>query len=134
MIVLDEHLNAESLKAAIARWYPGQVTFIKKLRLKTLIDDDAIPSLLQQVKQPTFVAINWTDFWKVMPADNHFCIICFTMEIEEVAEISALLRQVLKLARFKTKNSRMGLVVRVTKNLVQYYRVNDPQIYTLKFN
>jgi len=61
MIVLDEHLTKESLKMAIARWYQGQVRFIKPLRFGTLIKDDVIPTLLRQLKQPTFVTIHWTD-------------------------------------------------------------------------
>ena len=131
MIVLDEHLIEENLKAAIARWYPGQVTFIKTVRPRTHIDDDAIPTLLRQLKQPTFVTINWDDFWKVQPADNRFCMICFTIEIDQTDRLPEQLRQVLKLAPFKTKNSRMGLVARVIKKSVRYYRTNDPKIYTL---
>jgi len=73
MIVLDEHLTKESLKIAIARWYKGQVRFIKPLRFGTLIKDEVIPTLFRQLKQPTFVTINWSDFWKKQPADRHFC-------------------------------------------------------------
>jgi len=81
MIVLDEHLTKQSLKMAIARWYQGQVRFIKPLRFGTLIKDDVIPTLLRQLKQPTFVTINWSDFWKKQPADR--CYYCLRISANE---------------------------------------------------
>ncbi len=131
MIVLDEHLINEMLKLAIARWYQGRVTFVKLLRPRTLIEDDAIATLLRRLKQPTFVTINWTDFWKKLPADRRYCLICFAIDLDRRNEIPSLLRQVLKLEQFNTKAGRMGTVMRVTKKAVHYYRINDPKIYTL---
>lgn len=131
MIVLDEHLTDESLKNAIARWHQGRVAFIKTLRLGTLIKDDAIPTILQQLKQPTFVTIDWRDFWRRFSADERYCIICFAFELKRCNEIPNLLRRLLSLAPFKTKNNRMGTVIRVTKHTVQYYRCKDSRIYTL---
>ena len=127
MIALDEQLEGLGLETAIARWYPGKITVIKKFRPDTLVKDDVIPVLLHQVKQATFVTINWVDFWRKFSADKRYCIICFPFPRHRVKEIPSLLRQVLKLKQFNTKAGRMGVVMRVTKKSVHYYRINDPR-------
>ncbi len=58
MIVLDEHLYDARLEDALAAWYPGQIVYLRTLRPKTLIKDDAVATLLLQMKHPTFVTIN----------------------------------------------------------------------------
>jgi hypothetical protein len=68
MIVLDEELQGLGLETAIAHWYRGAVLIVKQLRPDTVIKDEAIPELLRQVKQPTFVTINHTDFWRRLSA------------------------------------------------------------------
>ncbi len=45
MIVLDEQLLGRGIEHNIARWYRGKVQFITELRPKTVIKDDAIPTL-----------------------------------------------------------------------------------------
>jgi len=127
VIILDEHLDGLGLETAIARWYPGKVSVINRLRPATIVKDDVIPVLLHHSKRATFVTINWPDFWRVFPADKRYCIICF----QRAKEIPNLLRQVLKLKQFNTKAGRMGVVMRVATNTVRYYRTNDPKIYTL---
>ena len=62
MIVLDEQLLGRDLEEQIARWYQGAVCFIVDLRPNTVIKDEAIPKLLQQENQITFVTINESDF------------------------------------------------------------------------
>ncbi len=59
-----------------------------------------------------------------------YCIICFALELKRYNEIPNLLRRVLSLAPFKTKNNKMGTVIRVTKHTVNYYRCKDSRIYT----
>lgn len=61
MIVLDEELQGLGLERAISSWYRGTVLLIKALRPGTVIKDEAIPALLRQVRQPTFVTINHTE-------------------------------------------------------------------------
>ena len=62
MIVLDEQLLGRQLELEIAKWYRGTVRFINELRPHTVIKDDAIPKLLRQQSQPTFVTINERTF------------------------------------------------------------------------
>jgi hypothetical protein len=61
MIVLDEQLQGLGLEEAVARWYRGAVFVVKKLRPGMVIKDEAIPTLLRQLKQPTFVTIDCLD-------------------------------------------------------------------------
>lgn len=38
------------------------------LRPHSIIKDDSIPALLQELKQPTFITINYSDFWRKIAA------------------------------------------------------------------
>ena len=77
MIVLDEQLLGRGIEHDIARWYRGKVQFITELRPHTVIKDDAIPMLLRQQPQPTFVTINERDFWQRVAGDPRYCLVCF---------------------------------------------------------
>jgi hypothetical protein len=55
MLVLDEQLLGRDLDSALARWYRGPVLFITDVRPGTVIKDDAIPVLLRQQHQATFL-------------------------------------------------------------------------------
>ncbi len=121
MIVMDENLHDHRLIAAIAAWYPGQVVSVTTLRPGTVIKDEAIPALLQQASQPTFVTINVTDFWLKVQPHSSYCIVAVVLPRERVREIPDLLRGLLRLPDFRTKADRMGRVLRVTRDTIQYY-------------
>ena len=108
MIVLDEELQGLALEAAIGSWYRGAVLVIKELRPGTVIKDEAIPALLRHVKQPTFVTINHTDFWRRLPADPAFCLVCLKLTADQANDIPDVLRRLLRLREFRTKGNRMG--------------------------
>ena len=131
MIILDEHLQGLSLEAEISRWYRGKVFVVKQLRPGTIIKDDALPILLCQVKQPTFVTINYTDFWRRVSADKRYCIVCLQLSTERVDEIPSLLRRLFRLPGFKTKAERMGKVVLLNPQQVRYYQARKDQIHTV---
>jgi hypothetical protein len=97
---LDEQLLGYGLQAAIRRWYRGTVTDIIALRPGTVILDQAIPELLRETRQAAFVTINVTDFWRRLPPDKHFCILCFALPDERAGELPGLLRRVLPRRRF----------------------------------
>jgi hypothetical protein len=65
MIVLDEQLQGLGLEEAIVRWYRGAVFVVKKLRPGRVIKDEAIPTLLRQLKQPTFITARFRFQWTV---------------------------------------------------------------------
>ena len=121
MIVLDEQLDYWEIADGISRWYKGQVIVVTELRPHNLILDDAIDLLLHRLRQPTFVTINYKDFWKIIPAHRGYCVVCFKLSSERKGEIPARLRDVLQLPEFKTKAKRMGKVISVTDSQISFY-------------
>ena len=127
MIVIDESNHEPAIIHAIAVWYQGQVLSVRKLRPGTLIKDDGIPALLNQVTQPTFVTINVIDFWRKVPADRRFCIIALEIAQDQTANLPNGLRRLLRLTEFSTKAARMGKVIHVMPTYIEYYAA-DRQI------
>jgi hypothetical protein len=125
MIVLDEQLLGRGIEEVIRRWYPGAVCFINDLRPGTVIKDEAIPMLLSQEAEPTFVTINETDFWNRVAISDRFCIVCMALTDSRVADIPALLQRLLRHPDFSTKARRMGCVIRLTSTNAAYYTVQD---------
>ena len=122
MIVLDEQLGDARIASDISRWYKGTVIPVKQLRPRTRIFDDVVPSLLRSARQPTFITINYKDFWKKIPASPDYCVVCFKISQGQVDELSDLLRRVLSLPGLRTKRERMGAVVSVVDRKVAVYR------------
>ena len=121
MVVLDEQLMKPKIKAEIESWYKGRIITILDLRPQTQIDDDVIPTLLRTAKQPTFITINYTDFWKALPASEGYCIICLKLSGNRTREVPALVRGLFKMKEFSTKKARMGKVVSWSDGKVSYY-------------
>jgi hypothetical protein len=123
MILLDENVHQQSLVASIATWYRGQVRSLTTLRPNTLIKDEAIPIVLRQVRQLTFVTTttNVAGFWRRVPAHSRYSIVCIALPNERLHELPSLLRQLLRLPEFNTKAKRIGKVIRVSPSQLQYY-------------
>ena len=111
MIVLDEQLTDPQIIQLFARWYKGSVRTIKELRTGTIILDDAVPTLLRRVRDPTFVTINHTDYWRVIPPSPDYCIICLRLPQSRASLASNIVRDILRLPQFRTKHARMGYVL-----------------------
>ncbi len=121
MIVLDEQLNDPSLIKAINRWYSGSVITINDVRPSTQIHDDVIAALLHHLKSPIFVTINYTDFWRKIPAHRNYCVICLKLSSERKKEVPIVLRELLSLEQFNTSRKLMGKVISVSEGVVRYY-------------
>jgi hypothetical protein len=121
MIVLDDQLSAPYLKTEIEKWYAGSVIVLGSLRPHSIIKDDSIPALLQDLKQPTFITINYGDFWRKVEAHRGYCVICFNLPRERVREIPGSLRTILNLPEWSAKRKRMGKVISVSGGRVRYY-------------
>jgi hypothetical protein len=128
MILLDENVHQQSIRACIAAWYRGQVRSITTLRPNTRIKDEAIPMVLRRVRQPTFVTTNVADFWRRVPAHPRDSIVCVASLNERLHELPSLLRQLLQLPEFNTKAKRMGNVIRVSASQLQYYEWQGDRI------
>jgi hypothetical protein len=131
MIVLDEQLLGYGLRAAISKWYRGSITDLPVLRPGTLILDEAIPELLRAARQPTFVTINVRDFWRRMVPERRFCILCFALPDQRVAELPGLLRRVFATEPFRTRRKRLGKIGRVTPRRVAYYTAESWAVRTI---
>ena len=131
MLVLDEQLSGRDLETVLGRWYPGPMLFITDLRPGTVIRDDAIPVLLHQRRQATFLTIHEADFWRKVVIDDRFCVVCFALLDSRAREIPNLLRAVFRPSTFRTKTRRMGKVLRVTPTTISYYTDRDRQIRAL---
>ena len=110
MIVVDENIHTRRLMAAIQQWYRGRVVSVTTLRPGTVIKDDAIPALLMQQNQPTFITINAVDFWQKTPPHQAYSIIAIPLPKEKIRLIPNLLRACLNLPGFSTKQNRMGKI------------------------
>ncbi len=121
MIVLDEQLLDTRIIEDFGRWYKGAVITVLDLRPKTQINDDAIPSLLRKVKQPTFITINYTDFWKKIATSNDYGVVCLKLSSERSLEASDLVRGLFKMKEFSIKKARMGKVISWSDGKVSYY-------------
>ncbi len=125
MIVLDEQLMGRNIDVEIAKWYKGNVCFIIDLRPHSVIKDNAIPELLRQQNKPVFVTINERDFWRKIAIDNSFCIVCFSLKDSQVNKIPQLLRSLFRYPQFKTKEKRMGKVIRLKNKNIVFYEFNN---------
>ena len=133
MIILDEQLLGRNLENEISHWYQGAVRFITDLRPHTVIKDDAIPKLLQQENQPTFVTINEHDFWRKIQANRRYCVVCFALPDSRTHEIALTLRDLIQHSAFNSKAKRMGTVIRVTNQEAAYYTVSLKEVQTIDF-
>lgn len=83
------------------------------------------------IKQPTFVTINYADFWRRVPGDRSYCIVCLALAIDQADMVFGWLRQLFRLAEFKTKAARMGQVVVASQRRLQYYRLHERDVHSL---
>jgi len=127
MIVLDENIARQSVLEGL-NWYVGKVVPVKSLRPNTVIKDDAIPSLLQRQKQPTFITTDVDGFWRKVRPHLNFCIVCFPLPDHKLHLLPILLRRLFRTEGFRTKRERMGKVVLVTEKIVRFYAVNQPSV------
>ena len=121
MIVLDEQVADPRIIQAIEHWYPGKVIGINDARPSSQVLDDVIAALLGRLKDPTFVTINYDDFWRKIPAHKRYCVICIKLPIERSLEVPEVLRGTLRQPEFRTKRSRMGKVISVRAQWTRYY-------------
>lgn len=121
MIVLDEQLEDPRLVQLIEQWYKGAVIYVSQLRPQTIIKDDAMPTVLRRARQPTFVTINYSDFWRRIPASTDYCVICLKLSAEQKFEVPGILRGLFDLPDLRTKGLRMGRVVSVKGQTLNSY-------------
>jgi hypothetical protein len=105
MIVLDEQLADPQIIRSIEQWYKGKVIIIGEARPQTRITDDVIPALLRRLKAPTSVTIDYEDFWRKIPANSVYCVICFKLTGKRSAEVPGALRAILSRPEWRSKRT-----------------------------
>lgn len=131
MIVLDEQISRESIRRSF-RWYPGGVLPLKELRPGTIVLDDVVSVLLRRRSDPTFVTLNVSDFWRRIPPDQRYCVICVAILQGEAEHVSSFVRGLLRMPGLTSKAQRMGKVVLATPARAWYYDQTDPRPQALE--
>jgi len=127
-VILDEMIRADTVLPGIQKW--TTVCRLVDLRPNEQIYDDRVPTVLRDLKQPTFVTID-DRFWNLGWRDQHYCIIYFAVRSNQQEIIPDLLRRLFQLPEFRTKAKRMGKVMRVSTAGVQYYQLGDQDLHIL---
>ena len=91
MIVLDENLDEQRVRLPLAARFKGRIISIRELRPGTVIKDEAVPTLLREHRNATFVTTNASDFWRRVPAHAGYCIICAPLPAERQDELPGLI-------------------------------------------
>src|SRR2546422_11008934 len=97
MIVLDEQISYSPVIAEIERWYRGKVISVREFRPFGRLLDEEIPDYLLQLKQPTFLTINYRHFWKRELVHARYCLVCLKLQQSEAPRTPGALREVLSL-------------------------------------
>jgi hypothetical protein len=115
-LILDDQLNVRFLVPRIQKW--ASVQRLQDLRPEEHILDDRVPEILRTLHSPTFVTID-EDYWNRKLCNPGY--LYFALADEEQKIIPVLLRAVLRLSPFRSRASRMGKVVRVSKKGVAFW-------------
>ena len=119
-LVLDEHLGRTEVLAPLQKWLTA--TKIEDLAGDEILKDDRILQLLCQRKQPTFVTLD-DDFFHRRLCDRRYCLMYCVVPRQQQHRIPVILRRVFRLPEFATKAARMGKVVRVHEQDIDFWQV-----------
>jgi len=123
VIVLDENIDQQRVLVPLKSRYKGKIISVRDLRPGTVIKDEAIPAILCQHRQSTFVTTNVIDFWRRVTPHSRYCIVCVPLPAERQDEIPNLLLKLLRQQAFRTARQRMGKVIRASQSEILYYEV-----------
>jgi hypothetical protein len=129
-IILDDQLFDLEVLLPLARWITVQR--LRDVRPTEVIKDDRVPVLLRQLRQPTFITVDM-GFWNAKLRDARYCILCFPLRNDEQTAIPGLLRRLLSLPEFSTKQARMGKVARVSRSHIEYWAWGTDQLQRLEW-
>jgi len=118
-LILDDQLDVKLVQLPLQKWITCQV--LHDLRPKELILDDRVPEILLSLPKPTFVTID-QGFWHRKWCHPNYGILYFVLRNDQQGMLPAILRSVLRLTEFRTRASRMGKVVRIGRNSIEYWQ------------
>jgi hypothetical protein len=126
-IILDDQLRASLVLRPIRAW--STVQRLRDLRPGEVIKDERVPTILQELRQPTFVTID-SGFWSKRLRNRHYCIVCFGLRDEQQDQLPNLLRRLFHHPGFHTREARMGKVARVRIAGVDYWQWGDEGLHS----
>jgi len=130
-IVLDDQLFEPEVLVPIARW--TTVCRLRDLFPEEIIKDERVPVLLRRLRQPTFITID-LGFWDRAMRHSGYCLICFPLRNDEQHRLPDLLRRALRLPSFRTRASRMGKVVRISKESIACWELGNDQLVRIAWS
>jgi len=127
---VDEHLSRTEVLEPLQRWITAQK--IEDLAPDETLKDERILQILRSQKQPTFVTLD-AGFYHKRHRDRRYCLIYFALPHQEQRRLPGLVRQLFRLPGFKTKAARMGKVVRVSDEKIEFWQVGDEKRHTVRW-
>ena len=127
MNVLDENIVAQQ-REQLKRWRIPFRRIGEHLAAYGTTDENLIP-VLQRLKQPTLFTHDG-DFFKERFSHLNYALVYLDVSDREIAQF---LRRFLKHQAFDTQAKRLGLVARVRKSGVHFWRKGRPGLQTVKW-
>jgi hypothetical protein len=127
-LVLDEHLSREEVLEPLRPW--RSVQKIEDLAPHETLKDDRILQILRRQKQPTLITLDGGFFLRRY-CDPRYCLLYFVIPRQQQARLPGLLRQMFRLPAFKTKAARMGKVVRISSERIEFWQIGEEKKQTL---
>lgn len=130
-IILDEQLAASEIVVPLRKSH--KIHRLQDLRAHQRILDDRIPEILSTLKQPTFVTID-RHFWHPRWCSPRYCLLYFALELEQQMQLPGMLRALLRRPEFCTRAGRMGKVVRVGKEFIDFWEFKKQAKKQIRWN
>lgn len=128
LFVLDDHLQRVQLRDRLLHWATAR--YVRDIRPGEIVKDDRILSVLRTLRTPTFVT-NDDWFWKRGHCDARYCIVYLALRGSQQYQAPDLLRRLLRLPEFRTRATRMGTVVWLSRDHVSWWRLGEDHRRTL---
>ncbi|SRR6266571_345708 len=117
MLVLDENLPADQQR--LLRKWRIRFRFVGVEVAASGAEDDDLISLLHRLPQPTFFTLD-RDFYRHDWTHPNYCLVWLDIRRREAAEF---IRRFLRYPAFNTKAKRMGMVARIHRDGVTFWRM-----------
>ncbi len=127
-LVLDEHLSREEVLEPLRSW--RSIQKIEDLVPHEILKDDRILQILRRQQQPTFITLDGGFFFR-RHCDPRYCLLYFMIPRQQQFHLPDLLRRLFRLSAFKTKAARMGKIVRISNERVEFWQVGEEKKQTL---
>jgi hypothetical protein len=121
-LVLDEHLSREEVLEPLRPW--RSIQKIEDLAPHETLKDDRILQILRRQQQPTFITLDGGFFLR-RHCDPRYCLLYFVIPRQQQSHLPDLLRRLFRLPAFKTKAARMGKVVRISSERIEFWQVGE---------